>query len=177
MAETVANAMVNTDLEGPWVTADHAHAVALEAIQIPDDPMIGAKLFEKISLLDDAFYYVLIAFGANEKLLKDVAIHESKYIEGAVPSMKRLVTRCFDPFVISTSYQQYVHHVVPPMGVHMNQMSCTYFPLDFYLGEVNEEDKGMMFDIANDMVREPNIDVDENSWWGEKEDVRAYGSS
>ncbi|MEE9406078.1 MAG: hypothetical protein V3V26_01585, partial [Candidatus Aenigmarchaeota archaeon] len=175
------NVMVNTDLEGPWVTADHAHAVALEALRTPGDPAMGADIFEKISLLDDAFYYVLkaddynpgdtlyliapflIAFGAKEQLLTDVAKLQANYIAGAVPTMKMLDAEGFNPVVISTSYQQYVHHVVPPMGVPVERCHCTNFPLDVYLEEVSDEDKRMMFGIAKDMVAEPKINVDENS--------------
>jgi len=105
--------MINSDWEGPWVTADHAFDIMHQGIEG------GDQLFTNISAYDDYLAYVvnkkdyepgntlaliapfLIAFGLDN----------DNFIAGSIKAIE-LLRRSYTVNIISTSYHQYVHYTV-----------------------------------------------------------------
>lgn len=153
--------MINSDWEGPWVTADHARSVLEYAV-----PDIGGKVFDSISEYDDWRFYVirgnsyggrkyeagdtldlivpiLIAFGVSEKDLIDVAKRNANFIKGAKKSITFL-KRNYDFNVITTSYKQYIEYTAKLAGIKKQNIYGTYFPIDNLSKMVEEKDKKLV---------------------------------
>jgi energy-converting hydrogenase A subunit R len=163
--------MVNTDWEGPWVTADHAHAVLSEALPS------GDALFERLSSVGVFFYYegrrgyqpgdtlymiapFLIAAGKDESFLGKIAEKEAKYIDGAVTTLKLLDRLGYRPTIISTSYGQYVNHTVAPTGIPLERRFSTYFPLDYYAEKVSNVDKQLVLEAIPWILSKEVVSID-----------------
>lgn len=153
--------MINSDWEGPWVTADHARSMVEYAI-----PKIGGKVFDRISEYDDYRFYVLkgnsygnrkyepgdtlsliapilISFGITERDLIKVAKESSNFIKGAKSSIEFL-KKNYDFNVITTSYKQYIDYTSKLVGISKDNIYGTFFPIDRYGKEVDEKDKKLV---------------------------------
>ncbi len=153
--------MINSDWEGPWVTADHARAMVEYAI-----PKIGGRVFDGISEYDDWRFYVvrgngydgrkyeagdtlglivpiLIAFGINEKDLIEVAKRNANFIKGAKKSIDFL-KKNYDFNIVTTSYRQYIEYTAKLVGILKQNTDGTYFPIDNYRKIVEEKDKRLV---------------------------------
>jgi len=152
--------MINSDWEGPWVTADHARAMVEYAI-----PKIGGRVFDGISEYDDWRFYIakgsgygrkyepgdtlgliapiLLAFETTEKDLIEVARRNANFIKGAEKSIAFL--KKFHEFnVITTSYRQYIEYTARLVGILKQNTFGTYFPIDEYRETVEEKDKKLV---------------------------------
>jgi len=153
--------MINSDWEGPWVTADHARAMVEYAI-----PEIGGRVFDGISEYDDWRFYILkgmsysnrkyepgdtlgliapilIAFDITEKDLIDVAKKNANFIEGATKTIE-ILKKFHDFNVITTSYRQYIEYTARLVGIPKQNIFGTYFPIDEYRKVVEEKDKKLV---------------------------------
>ena len=162
--------MVESDLEGPWVKADHAFDVTSKAI--PN----GDRLFQVLSAYDDYRFFVekadgyepgdtlmliapfLVAFGADDAFLREVARspENTSLIDGAREAI-RYLQEIEDFFLISTSYEQYVGFAAELLGVPRDNVFCTSFPIDELSKEVEESDKKMVREWARRIQRMPVI--------------------
>jgi energy-converting hydrogenase A subunit R len=152
--------MINSDWEGPWVTADHARSMVEFAI-----PEIGGKIFDAISEYDDYKFYIakgegygrnyepgdtlgliapiLIAYGVTDKDMTEVAKRNANFIDGAKEAIGILKTK--QPLnVITTSYRQYIDYTAGLAGISQENTQGTYFPIDEYSKLVTEKDKTLV---------------------------------
>lgn len=162
---------VNSDWEGPWVTADHAFDVCKEGI--PE----GDRLFSGISEYDDYLAYVrkkegyepgdtlaliapfLIAFDLSEAFLVKVAEHDANFIEGSLKAIKLLTKRDYDFRVVSTSYCQYVAYTTNLAGIREGKIRCTSFPINKFSKIVTETDKKLVRKQAEFIKRMPKLGI------------------
>lgn len=167
--------MINSDWEGPWVTADHARAMVEFAV-----PKIGGRVFDAISEYDNWRFYVvkglgygrkydagdtlgliapiLIAFGVTEKDLIEVAIKNANFIDGAIKSIS-LLKRFYELNVVSTSYAQYVEYTAKIAGIQRQNVFGTSLPIDEYSENVDEKDKGLVRDWIPIIAKLPRFSV------------------
>ncbi len=166
--------MVQSDLEGPWVKADHAYDVTSRAIRG------GERLFTVLSSYDDYRFFVerapgyeagdtlvliapfLVAFGADDAFLRSVARspENTALISGAREAV-RYLQHIEDFFLISTSYEQYVEFAASLLGVPAENLFCTAFPIDQLAADVEEGDKEMVKRWARRIQRMPVIKLSE----------------
>jgi energy-converting hydrogenase A subunit R len=167
--------MVNSDWEGPWVTADHAYEVVARGIPK------GDKLFSGISEYDDYLSYVrkkegyepgdtlsliapfLIAFDLSNDFLIRVAEANANFIKGSIMAIKTLSNLGYTLNIISTSYCQYVHYTTRLAGISSNNVRCTRFPITEYSGTVDEKDKIFVKRKVEDIVKLPKLGVSARS--------------
>ena len=168
--------MINSDWEGPWVTADHARAMVEYAI-----PEIGGRVFDGISEYDDWRFYILkgmsygnrkyepgdtlgliapilIAFDISEKDLLEVAKRNANFIEGAAKTI--VLLKKFHEFnVITTSYNQYIEYTAKLVGI-LKQNTCgTHFPIDEYRKIVEEKDKELVKEWIPVIAKLPKLNI------------------
>jgi len=153
--------MINSDWEGPWVTADHARAMMEFTI-----PETGGRVFDGISEYDDWRFYIvkgssygdrkyepgdtlgliapiLIAFDTTEKDLIEVAKRNANFIEGAIKSIN-LLKKFHDFNIITTSYKQYIENTADLIGFPKQNTYGTYFPIDNFRKLVEKRDKELV---------------------------------
>jgi len=167
--------MINSDWEGPWVTADHARAMIEHAI-----PKIGGRVFDAISEYDDWRFYIikgegydrkyevgdtlgliapiLIAFGVNEKDLVEVAKKNANFINGAMKSID-LLKKFHELNIVSTSYAQYVEYTAKLAGIKKQNVFGTSFPIDEYSKSVDEKDKKLVKDWIPIIAKLPKLGI------------------
>jgi energy-converting hydrogenase A subunit R len=165
--------MINSDWEGPWVTADHARSMVEFAL-----PQIGGRVFDGISEYDDYRFYIvggngygrkyepgdtlgliapiLIAFGVTEKDLIDVAAKNANFIDGAKEAIRILKSR-HEMNVITTSYRQYIEYSAKQAGISENNIYGTYFPINDY--RVDEKDKALVKEWVQTIANLPKLDI------------------
>lgn len=149
----VKKAIVVSDWEGPWVTADHAYEVVKAGI--PN----GNRLFAAISEYDDYLAYIrkregyepgdtlalvapfLIAYNINEKFLVNIAKENANFITSAKEGIAAFHESGYPFRIISTSYCHYVCHTTSLVGIWRKDVKCTEFPIDKYCSEIKDEDK------------------------------------
>ncbi len=167
--------MVESDLEGPWVKADHAFDVVAKGV--PD----GARLFKVISTYDDVRFFVervpgyepgdtlmlvapfLLAHGADDRFLRSVASQpeNTRLISGAIESIEYL-RRTGDFYLISTSYEQYVESAAALLKVPQSHVFCTEFPIDLLAQRVREDDLRMVREWTGRIAKMPPIEISES---------------
>ncbi|NOR49179.1 MAG: hypothetical protein GQ533_14250 [Methanosarcinaceae archaeon] len=163
--------MINSDWEGPWVTADHAFDIMRQGIEG------GDRLFTNISAYDDYLAYVvkkkdyepgntlaliapfLIAFGLDNDFLVAKAKDNAKFISGSIKAIE-LLRRSYTVNIISTSYHQYVHYTAYLAGVPQENAYCTLFPIDEYASEMSGADNDLVREIARTIISMPALDID-----------------
>jgi len=168
--------MINSDWEGPWVTADHARAMVEYAI-----PRIGGRVFDKISEYDDWRFYIikgngyggrkyepgdtlgliapiLIAFNITEKDLIEVAKKNANFIKGAKDSIAFL-KKVHDFNVITTSYSQYIESTAKLVEIPRKNTYGTYFPIDEYRKKIEEKDKKLIKQWINTILKLPKLKI------------------
>lgn len=172
--------MINSDWEGPWVTADHAFDIMRQGIKD------GDKLFSAISAYDDYLGYIvkkkdyepgntlvliapfLIAFGLDDTFLVDRAKDNANFIKGSLKAIE-LLRDHYTVNIISTSYQQYVHYTTFLAGIPKENTYCTNFPINEYANEISDEDKVLVRGIADSILSmspikiESEDDLEENT--------------
>ena len=168
--------MINSDWEGPWVTADHARAMVEYAI-----PEIGGKVFDGISEYDDWRFYILkgtsydnrkyepgdtlgliapilISFDITEKDLIAIAERNANFIRGAEKSIALL--KKFHEFnVITTSYKQYIECTAKLVGILKQNIYGTHFPIDEYRKIVEEKDKKLVKEWIPVIAKLPKLNI------------------
>jgi len=165
--------MINSDWEGPWVTADHAFDIMRQGIEG------GDRLFTNISAYDDYLAYVvkkkgyepgntlaliapfLIAFGLDNDFLVEKAKDNANFIAGSIKAIE-LLRRSYTVNIISTSYHQYVHYTAYLAGVPEENTYCTWFPIDEYASEMSGADKDLVREMALTIMSMPPLDIDTN---------------
>lgn len=168
--------MINSDWEGPWVTADHARSMVEYAI-----PEIGGRVFDGISEYDDYRFYILkgmsygnrkyepgdtlgliapilIAFNISEKDLIEVAKRNANFIEGAAKAIAFL-KNSHDLNVISTSYRQYITYTSKLVNIPEQNVCGTYFPIDEYKKIVEEKDKKLVKEWIPIIAKLPKLNI------------------
>jgi predicted HAD superfamily phosphohydrolase len=177
--------MINSDWEGPWVTADHARAMVEFAV-----PQIGGKVFDRISEYDDWRFYIvkgnsygdrkyevgdtlgliapiLIAFDVTEKDLIDVAKKNANFINGAIKSINFL-KRSHELNIVTTSYVQYVEQTAKLAGISKQDVFGTHFPINEYSKGVDEKDKKLVKNWMPIIAKLPRLNIGATS---KKEDL------
>lgn len=166
--------MINSDWEGPWVTADHAFDIMRQGIDG------GDRLFSTISAYDDYLAYVLkkkdyepgntlaliapflIAFGLDDSFLTAKAKDNANFIAGSIKAIG-LLRQHYTVNIISTSYHQYVYYSTFLAGVPEDNIYCTPFPIDEFAREISELDKELVRNMASTILSMPEIHLDTNS--------------
>ena len=165
--------MVESDLEGPWVRADHAFDVVSRLV--PG----GERVFQVLSTYDDIRFFlekapgyepgdtlmlvapILLAHGVNDSSLAEVARapENTGVIPGAIETIRYLRERgAF--YLISTSYRQYVTHAAEILGVPLSDTYCTSFPIDELREGVDEGDISLVRQWTGRIAGMPDIEVD-----------------
>lgn len=170
--------MINSDWEGPWVTADHAFDIMRQGIEG------GERLFAAISAYDDYLAYVekkqdyepgntlaliapfLIAFGLDDDFLTARARDNANFIAGSTKAIEMLRNN-YTVNIISTSYHQYVHYSTFLAGIPIEQTYCTWFPIDDFAKEISDEDKILVQQMADTILSMPELDIGMNTDPGE----------
>ena len=166
--------MVESDLEGPWVKADHAFDAVSKAV--PN----GKKVFQVLSTYDDVRFFVekvpgyepgdtlmliapiLLAHGVDDAFLSGIARapENTRLVPGAVEAIRYM--RGKDGFyLISTSYDQYVKHAAGLLGVPVSDTYSTSFPIDDLRRDVREVDISLVREWTEKTVSMPEIQVNE----------------
>ncbi len=167
--------MVESDLEGPWVKADHAFDVVAKGV--PE----GEQIFRVISSYDDIRYFLekvpgyepgdtlmlvaplLLAHGVDDRYLREVARmpENTRLVPGARDAIK-YVEKSDDFYLISTSYQQYVSRAASLLGVPEGKTFSTAFPIDDLRTKIEKKDSNLVRDWAQRIAKMPSIEVDES---------------
>ncbi len=174
--------MINSDWEGPWVTADHAFDIMRQGIEG------GERLFAAISAYDDYLAYVekkqdyepgntlaliapfLIAFGLDDDFLTARAKDNANFIAGSIKAIEMLRNN-YTVNIISTSYHQYVHYSTFLAGIPVENTYCTWFPIDDYAIDISDTDKELVRQMADVILSMPELDIDMNTDPGEMDDA------
>ncbi|MCL7412773.1 MAG: hypothetical protein M8353_04030 [ANME-2 cluster archaeon] len=176
--------MINSDWEGPWVTADHAFDIMRQGIEG------GEQLFAAISAYDDYLAYVvnkqdyepgntlaliapfLIAFGLDDDFLTARAKDNANFIAGSIKAIEMLRRNCnYSMNIISTSYHQYVHYSTFLAGIPVENTYCTWFPIDDYARNISDMDKTMVRQMAGTILSMPEMDISMDTDPGEMDDT------
>ncbi|MDF1556660.1 MAG: hypothetical protein P1P80_00550 [ANME-2 cluster archaeon] len=166
--------MINSDWEGPWVTADHAFDIMKQGIKG------GERLFAAVSAYDDYLAYVvkkqdyepgntltliapfLIAFGLDDDFLTARAKDNANFIAGSIKAIEMLRSH-YTMNIISTSYHQYVHYSTYLAGIPIENTYCTWFPIDDYAMDISDTDKELVRQMADTILSMPELDIDVNT--------------
>jgi len=171
--------MINSDWEGPWVTADHARAMVEFAV-----PRIGGRVFDGISEYDDWRFYVvkgkgygrsyepgdtlgliapiLIAFDITEKDLMNVAKKNANFIDGAMKSIE-LLKNFHNVNIITTSYVQYIEYTARLAGILKQNTFGTFFPINEYRKNVEKKDKELIKQWIPVIAELPRLNIGPSS--------------
>ncbi len=148
---SVRRPMLFSDWEGPWVIADHAFELAQHSIRQ------GAGLYSTLSNYvlgnleagrgnfqpGDTLALIapfLIANGAGESDLHQIAISGANFLDGAGKAVKYLKRHEIALRIISTSYSQYVNYTAGLIGIPGMHTISTRFPIGELRGAVREAD-------------------------------------
>lgn len=168
--------MINSDWEGPWVTADHTRAMVEFAI-----PGIGGRVFDGISEYDNWRFYILkgmsygnrkyepgdtlgliapilISFDMSEKDLIEVAKRNANFIEGAAKTIAFL-KNSHELNIISTSYRQYIEYTAKLVNIPEQNICGTYFPINEYKKIVEEKDKKLVKEWIPIIAKLPKLNI------------------
>ncbi|MFC1948698.1 HAD hydrolase family protein [Chloroflexota bacterium] len=149
------------DLEGPLATQDNAY----ELMKLFPD---GDRVFEVISRYDDLLTLeeredyepgdtlalivpFLILHDIAEKDITALAA-KATLTGGASDLLYHLQADSWRTFCISTSYQQYAHHITQKLGIYQHNVACTSFPLDQYRSILSKEDSDLLKQAEKDIL-------------------------
>ena len=149
------------DLEGPLSPQDNAY-------EIMGLFKNGHRIFETISRYDDLLALegkenyeagdtlmliapFLVYHNITEDDIKQVS-KKAMLVEGARDLISELKKNGFEPHIISTSYEQHAHNIGWQLGVALENISCTSFPLDRYIMDLGEEDSEFIVRAEQDIL-------------------------
>ncbi len=156
------------DLEGPLAPQDNAY----ELMKLFPN---GGKIFEVISRYDDLLTLEgregyepgdtlsLIApflawHGIKEKQIANMG-QEAKLTPGASELISLLKSRGWQILCISTSYEQYAFTITQRLGIPVQNVACTSFPLDQICQLLNQDDFALLKRADEELVTlTPRID-------------------
>jgi energy-converting hydrogenase A subunit R len=149
------------DLEGPLSPQDNAY----EVMGLIDN---GLRIFETISRYDDLLALeeregyeagdtlALIApFLVFHDITEDDIIGVSKkamLVEGASDLISELKENGWDVNIISTSYEQHAYNIGRQLGVPVEKINCTKFPLNKYLDELKDVDSSIITQVEREIL-------------------------
>lgn len=136
------------DLEGPLSPQDNAY----EVMGLVND---GHKVFEVLSKYDDILALekrpgyepgdtlslilpFLVSHGITEEDIRTVSA-TAGIVSGVEYTIGRLKESGWDPYIISTSYEQHACSIAERIGVSPENVYCTRLPLDAFDGKSTEE--------------------------------------
>lgn len=151
------------DLEGPLSPQDNAYEL-MGLIKIKN----GYKLFEVISRYDDLLTLegranyepgdtlaliapLLVYHKISEEDIKKVSAR-ALIIKGAKALISSLKARSWKSYIISTSYEQHAYNIGASIGIPLENIVCTSFPLDNYVKEFENEDFSLIQNLENDVL-------------------------
>lgn len=155
------------DLEGPLSPQDNAYKV----MGLVEN---GNKIFEKISRFDDLLTLegkenyepgdtlaliapFLIYHKITENDIKKVS-NKAILVDGAKQLISKLKKRNWKVYIISTSYEQHAYNIGSKLGVNIENIICTTFPLNKYLKEFGKEDFDLIEKIEKEILKIPMDD-------------------
>jgi energy-converting hydrogenase A subunit R len=149
------------DLEGPLSPQDNAY----EVMGLIDN---GLRIFETISRYDDLIALegregyeagdtlALIApFLVYHNISEEDIINVSKkamLVDGASDLISELQDNDWDVNIISTSYEQHAHNIGKQLGVPVEKIHCTRFPLDKYRSELKDVDSSIICQVEDEII-------------------------
>jgi len=163
-----------SDCEGPLSVNDNAFELA--AHFIPQ----GERFFKIVSRYDDILVDeikrpgynagdtlklilpFLKAYGANNQNVEEFSSRNILMIPGAQETL-RLVNRIMPSFIISTSYQQYIHALCEQTGFPFENCYCTLLDLDKHK-IIPEETKKLRL-LRKSIVDNPEFENLEKIFW------------
>ena len=156
------------DLEGPLSPQDNAYELMKLFPQ-------GGPIFEAISRYDDLLALenredyepgdtlalivpFLICHGVSEGDIARLA-QRATLVNGSAELIASLSSSGWKVFCISTSYEQYASRIAQRVGISLENLACTRFPLDRYLSLARKEDLAMVEGIEQEILAmEPGDD-------------------
>jgi energy-converting hydrogenase A subunit R len=156
------------DLEGPLSPQDNAYELMK---LIPN----GARIFEVISRYDDLLTLegrdnyepgdtlaLIVPFLLYHHLpeAKIAGLAErAALVDGAQGLISKLNAKDWRVFCISTSYEQYARSICRRVGIAMENIACTIFPLDQFHSMLKAEDLAIVEAVERDIATlQPTID-------------------
>lgn len=150
------------DLEGPLSPQDNAYDLMK---LIPQ----GGRLFELISRYDDLLTMegredyepgdtlaLIVPFLLLHKIQeKDITAlaRQASLTLGAAELITGLKTQEWEIFCISTTYEQYAHHIAGGLGIPIEHVASTPFPLDKFNRELSREDITLLQRAEEDFLK------------------------
>jgi energy-converting hydrogenase A subunit R len=149
------------DLEGPLSPQDNAYELMKLAPQ-------GDMIFEVISRYDDLLALegkegyepgdtlaliapFLVYHGISEGNIVTLA-EKASLVAGAQELIGQLHTQGRQVFCISTSYEQYARRIAQRVGIALENVACTHFPLDLYHSTLSQEDFSAIERVERDIL-------------------------
>jgi energy-converting hydrogenase A subunit R len=149
------------DLEGPLSPQDNAY----EVMGLFEN---GLRVFETISRYDDLLALdgkegyeagdtlaliapFLVFHKISEKDITEVS-KKAMLVDGAKELITQLQETDWDVHIISTSYEQHAHNVGSQLGVPLENIHCTKFPLNNYLEEFENEDSSIVANVEKEIL-------------------------
>jgi len=157
-----------SDCEGPISKNDNAFE--LTSHFIPD----GSRFFTLISRYDDVLADVvkrpgykagdtlklilpfLRAYGATNQAITKYSSENILLVPGAT-EMLRYVRNLMPSFIVSTSYEQYMHVLCELIGFPFDNVYCTRLDLDKY--KISEKEAKQLEHLIKEMVKMPIPDI------------------
>lgn len=139
----------------------------------------GPSLFEVISSYDDYLALrnkpdyepgdtlklivpFLLVNGITEQDILSVS-RRAKLVDGGKELIKCLKEDAWNVHVISTSYEQHAHNIASQLGVALENVHCTRFPLDSFSQILREPEIELIEEIQNKILSFPSTIDDEES--------------
>jgi len=149
------------DLEGPLSPQDNAY----ELMKLFPN---GDKVFEVISRYDDLLTLeekgdyepgdtlalivpFLMLHNISENNIATLAA-EASFTGGADKLVFWLESNGWKVFCITTTYEQYAHHITQKLGIYAHNVACTPFPLDKLHQTLSKEDLSMLQQVEEDIL-------------------------
>ncbi|MBA7484401.1 hypothetical protein ES707_19927 [subsurface metagenome] len=151
--------LVFFDMEGPLSIQDNAY----ELMKLFPK---GGEIFEVISRYDDLLAIegregyepgdtlalivpFLIHHGIAEEDISGLA-ERAAIVEGARELIMSL--KHWQVFCISTSYEQYANRIMQRVGIALENLACTRFPIDRYRNLAQEEDRALVENMEQEIL-------------------------
>jgi len=161
-----------TDCEGPISKNDNAFELMSRIVPT------GDRIFALVSRYDDVLADVvkkkgykagdtlrlilpfMKAYGATNKLITDYSSRNILLVPGAEETLSS-VNALMPSFIVSTSYEQYIHSLCDVTGFHKENVYCTRLDIDKY--SLPEGEVTRIKGIAAELSTTPMIDFPSNA--------------